>query len=186
MEVRREADGPVIGSPAGVLEMFVADTQLRQSEWSDRVRDDPDTLRDVEREIAGHYAGGASQLAAAMLGTVTQTDIFQESARKARRESSVPLKSPERRTVRLRLLSGLILFVTTLYCPPKKRKADEGPQQTQLQGLYPELAALGCSLGCSPALAEKVARTVAMSPSINRFFGKCWGYGVNCVVFFIR
>ena len=129
-----EAGGPVMGSPTEVMEMFVADTQLRQSEWSDRVRDDPDTLRDVEREIAGHYAGGASQLVAAVLGTVTQTDIFQESARKARRESSVPLKSPERRTVRLRLLSGLIIFVTTLYCPPKKRKADEGPQQTQLQG----------------------------------------------------
>jgi len=167
MEIRMEADGPVMGSPAEVMEMFVADTQSRQSEWNDRVRDDPDAFRLVEREIAGHYAQGASQLVAAVLGTATQTDIFQESAQQARRESSVPLKSPERRTVRLRLLSGLIIFVTTLYCPPKKRKADDGPQQTQLQGLYPELAALGCSLGCSPMMAEKVARTVAMSPSIN-------------------
>ena len=167
MEVRMDADGPVIGSPSEVLEMFVAGTQSRQSEWSDRVRDDPDAFRCVEREIAEHYAGGASQLVAAVLVTVTQTDIFQESARETRRESSVPLKSPERRTVHLRLMSGLIIFVTTLYCPPKKRKADEGPQPTQLQGLYPELAALGCSLGCSPAMAEKVARTVAMSPSIN-------------------
>ena len=122
MEIRMEADGPVMGSPAEVMEMFAADTQSRQSEWKDRVRDDPDAFGHVEREIAGHYARGASQLVAAVLGTATQTDIFQESAQEVRRESSVPLKSPERRTVRLRLLSGLIMFVTTLYCPPKNAK----------------------------------------------------------------
>ena len=40
MEIRMEADGPVMGSPAEVMEMFVADTQSRQSEWNDRGRDD--------------------------------------------------------------------------------------------------------------------------------------------------
>ena len=56
MEIRIEADGPVMGSPVEVMRMFVADTQSRQSEWKDRVRDDPDAFRHVEREIAGHYA----------------------------------------------------------------------------------------------------------------------------------
>ena len=37
----------------------------------------------------------------------------------------------------------------------------------QLVGLYPELAALGIGKGCSPALQYKVARLVALSPSID-------------------
>jgi hypothetical protein len=61
MEVRMDVDGPVIGSPAEVLEMFVAGTQSRQSDWSDQLRDDPDAFRCVEREIAEHYAQGASR-----------------------------------------------------------------------------------------------------------------------------
>ena len=39
MEIRMEADGRVLGRLAEVMEMFVADTQSRQSEWNDRVRD---------------------------------------------------------------------------------------------------------------------------------------------------
>jgi hypothetical protein len=37
----------------------------------------------------------------------------------------------------------------------------------ELAGLYPELAALGMGKGCSPALQYKVARLVALSPSID-------------------
>jgi hypothetical protein len=37
----------------------------------------------------------------------------------------------------------------------------------QRAGLYPELAALGIGKGCSPALQYKVARLVALSPSID-------------------
>jgi hypothetical protein len=63
----------------------------------------------------------------------------------------------------VRLLGGLLLWVTTLYCPPKsgtgKGRGREGG------GLYPELGLLGIQEGKSPALVREVARQVALLPS---------------------
>jgi hypothetical protein len=65
----------------------------------------------------------------------------------------------------VRLLGGLVLWVTTLYCAPKARtglgRGREG------SGLYSELAVLGFSEGSSPALASRVARATALLPSFQ-------------------
>jgi len=63
----------------------------------------------------------------------------------------------------IRLLGGLVLWVRTLYCGPKARTGrGRGPKGS---GLYPELALLGFSEGCSPALVSRVGRAVALLPS---------------------
>ena len=63
----------------------------------------------------------------------------------------------------LRLLGGLVLYLTTLYCGPKTRTGKgRGREGT---GLYPELAVLGVSEGSSPALASLVGRQCALLPS---------------------
>ena len=72
---------------------------------------------------------------------------------------------PQLRTLKVRLLCGLVLWVTTAYCAPRRSKKTDATEQ--LVGLYPELAALGIGKGCSPALQYKVARMVALSPSIE-------------------
>ncbi len=63
----------------------------------------------------------------------------------------------------LRLLSGLLLGITTAYYGPAARhghrRGGEGA------GLYPELAVLGIHEGVSPALAGKVGRLSALLPS---------------------
>jgi hypothetical protein len=63
----------------------------------------------------------------------------------------------------LRLLGGLVVWITTVYCGPLartgKRRRNEG------SGLYPELAVLGISEGVSPALASQVSRLTALLPS---------------------
>jgi hypothetical protein len=63
----------------------------------------------------------------------------------------------------VRLLGGLVVYLSTLYCGPKLRtgrgRGGEG------SGLYPELAALGFSEGSSPALASRVSRLTALLPS---------------------
>ena len=73
------------------------------------------------------------------------------------------LRCPERRPLTLRLLGGLVVCITTLYCGPAartgKRRRGEG------SGLYPELAVLGISEGSSPALASQVARLTGLLPS---------------------
>lgn len=73
------------------------------------------------------------------------------------------LRSGEPRPLRLRLLGGLLIWVTTLYCSPKlrtgKRRGGEGA------GLYPELGVLGIQEGKSPALVREVGRLAALLPS---------------------
>lgn len=67
------------------------------------------------------------------------------------------------RPLMVRLLGGLVIYLTTLYCGPKCRtgqgRGGEGA------GLYPELAVLGFSEGSSPALASRVSRATALLPS---------------------
>jgi len=65
--------------------------------------------------------------------------------------------------LRLRLLGGLILFVTTLYCGPAARTGKGRGKGGA--GLYPELAAFGFSEGASPALVSCVGRQCALLPS---------------------
>ena len=65
--------------------------------------------------------------------------------------------------MRVRLLGGLILWVTTLYLAPAaltgKRRGREGG------GLYPELGVLGIQEGKSPALVYEIGRLTALLPS---------------------
>jgi hypothetical protein len=65
----------------------------------------------------------------------------------------------------VRLLGGLVLWISTLYCGPKARTGNGRGREGS--GLYPELAALGFSEGSSPALASRVARMTALLPSFQ-------------------
>lgn len=63
----------------------------------------------------------------------------------------------------MRLLGGLLLWVTTLYCAPAARTGKgRGPEGG---GVYPELGVLGIQEGSSPALVREVGRQVALLPS---------------------
>jgi hypothetical protein len=73
------------------------------------------------------------------------------------------LRQPEKRPLTLRLLGGLILFVSTLYCGPKTRTGKGRGQEGA--GLYPELAVLGFAEGSSAALVSLVGRQCALLPS---------------------
>lgn len=63
----------------------------------------------------------------------------------------------------LRLLGGLLLWVSTIYCGPAARGGKGRGREGA--GLYPELAVLGFQEGDSPALCSLVARTAALMPS---------------------
>jgi hypothetical protein len=73
------------------------------------------------------------------------------------------LRKPEKRPLTLRLLGGLILFVTTLYCGPRQRTGKGRGREGR--GLYPELAVLGFAEGSSAALVSLVGRQCALLPS---------------------
>ena len=69
------------------------------------------------------------------------------------------------RQLRIRLLGGLLVWVTSLYCEPRRgwfRKAEEN-----VPGLHVELAQFGFGKGCSPALESRVSRQAALNPSFE-------------------
>ena len=167
MKIRLQKGGAVIGSPRRVLDDFRSATEDRKGEWEQRLRQNPAAFRRVEREIKRHFDQGADHLMAAVLARVTQGPEMEDHVRQVRQEAAVGLRSPQRRSRRIRLLSGLVLFVTTLYCPPKSASQKRGDATEQPAGLFPELAALGITNGSSPALQATVARIVALSPSID-------------------
>lgn len=63
----------------------------------------------------------------------------------------------------MRLLGGLVLWVTTVYRAPAARTGKGRGREGG--GVYPELGVLGIQEGSSPALVREVGRQVALLPS---------------------
>lgn len=63
----------------------------------------------------------------------------------------------------VRLLGGLMIYVTTLYCSPARRTGRGRGREGA--GIYPEWSLLGIQEGKSPALVRDVARQTALLPS---------------------
>lgn len=166
MQVRTESkNGTLVASPSETLETFQVQTQSTMEQWIQQLQADPDCFMDVEQEIDQHYRRGGGQLIASLLATVTQEPQMEERIGQIRRNAAIPLRAAQPKTRQVRLLCGLVLWLTTAYCAPQRTKATAPDEQ--LAGLYPELAAFGFGKGCSPALQYKVARIVALSPSIE-------------------
>ncbi|MFI5104897.1 MAG: hypothetical protein ACHP79_08245 [Terriglobales bacterium] len=91
-------------------------------------------------------------------------------------QAARPLRAAEARPLWVRLLGGLVVYLSTLYCGSKLRtgrgRGSEG------SGLYPELAVLGFSKGSSPALASRVGRLTALLPSYEVARGELAEEGV--------
>jgi hypothetical protein len=134
-------------------------------DWIEQLQDSPDRFADMEQQIDQHYRQGGGELVASLLAKVTESRQMDEHVQQVQQDAAIPLQAPEPRPLRVRLLCGLVLWITTAYCAPRRTKATDPSEQ--LVGLYPELAAFGFGKGCSPALQYKVARIVALNPSIN-------------------
>lgn len=158
-------DLQMIDAPEVIINRFQNDTIDQANQWILQLRNDPDQLASIEQQIDQHYRQGAGSLTAAVLAVATAHPQMEQHVQKVRDNAAVPLRPPQPRTIKVRLLCGLVLWITTAYCAPRRNK--NTARSEQLIGLYPELAALGLGKGCSPALQYKVARLVALSPSIE-------------------
>ncbi len=166
MEVRTDSiNGTPVASSVDTVKAFQVETQACKAQWTQRLQDNPDDFADIEQQIDQHYRQGAGKLVASLLAEITNNPRMDEQVERIRGNSAIPLRAPELRTLKIRLLCGLVLWIATCYCAPRRGKNTETTEQ--LAGLYPELAALGFGKGCSPALQYKVARIVALSPSID-------------------
>jgi hypothetical protein len=166
MQVRTDSKhGAPVACPSETIEAFQTQTQSCIEDWIEQLQDNPDRFADMEQQIDQHYRQGGGQLVASLLAQVTEDPQMDKHVEQVRQDAAIPLQTPEPRPLEVRLLCGLGLWITTAYCAPRRTKATDPSEK--LAGLYPELAAFGFGKGCSPALQYKVARIVALNPSID-------------------
>jgi hypothetical protein len=92
-------------------------------------------------------------------------------------EAKRPFRSPQPRSRRIRLLGGLILWVSAAYYAVVTRTGKgRGPAGS---GLYPELAVLGIHEGKTAALVDHVARHSALLPSFEHAQRELKANGLN-------
>lgn len=161
MEIRFQKDAEEIGDPDQQLNDFVKKMEEHQAEWVARLQNNPDEFVQIETEVHQAFGEGGGRWLAALIVRGSEEPAAEDDEP---RGSSARQRKP--RTVRVQLLCGLMLWVTTWYVVPPRRKDPQNKTQ-QLGGLFPQLAAMGFGKGCSPGLQYTVARIVALSPSIK-------------------
>ena len=119
MEVRKDSqNGTPVASPTDTIGAFQVQTQDCIDNWDQQLGDDPERFADIEQQMDQHYRQGAGQLVASLLAEVTSDPQMDEHVEKIRQNAAIPLRAPQPRTIKLRLLCGLLVWVTTAYCAP--------------------------------------------------------------------
>ena len=155
------------GPPVRSVEEMVGQFQLELSAalpgWKQRLKSDPDELGELEREVHVAFSRGADLLTVGLVAVVMKEAAFDEACERTRDDFAYPLERGRQRSRKVRMLGGLVLWITSLYCAPRQgsgRTADE-----KRPGVYVELTQFGFGKGCTPGLQSKVARQAALCPS---------------------
>lgn len=158
-------DAPDVESVEEMVGRFQAELISVLPEWKQRLAGDPGELEQLERDVHGTFDRGADLLLAGLMAIVMKQADFQQTARETRENYRFPLAGGRERTRRIRLLGGLVIWVASLYCAPRRKLLGRG--EKNVPGLHIELAPFGFGKGCSPALESRVARQAALCPSMQ-------------------
>jgi hypothetical protein len=153
-----------VKTPSEELALFFSDAIALIQQCENQLHHSPRNFRRVERQLCQFFRKGSGHIAAALLVASSKESTTAEQVENIQRSATTPLRKPIVQTLVIRLLCGLLLQVTTLYCAPKGKRSDA----TELRvGLYPELAAYGFAKKSSAAFEEEVARKAALCPSFE-------------------
>ena len=160
-----ERNSPPVVSPEEMAGRFHGELIGAMPDWKRRLGEDPSRLAELERDVHDAFCRGADLVVAGLIALVMKQAGFDEACEQTRRKYRFPLSHGRARSLRIRLLGGLLVWVNSLYCEPRCgwfRKRDEN-----VPGLHIELAQFGFGKGCSPALESRVSRQAALCPSLQ-------------------
>jgi hypothetical protein len=143
---------------------FTGEVMTLMSDWKKKLSADPSQLAQLECEVHASFARGADLVVAGLVAVVMKQAEFESAAEETRAAFSQPLKPGRERTICVRLLGGLVIWVASLYCAPRKKSRST---VEKVSGLYIELAQFGCGKGITPGLESRVARQAALCPSLE-------------------
>ena len=162
---------PVMETPELELAKFQIETSNQIAAWGNELLAHPDRFAELESEIDQYYRNAAGRIVATLLHKTSQHESVVERLNDIRENAVTPLRNPVKQSVILRLLCGLVLEATTLYCAPARENPPcENPHEAKIaleerRGLYPELALYGFAKKSSAALENKVSRAAVLYPS---------------------
>jgi len=156
--------GPTIESVEEMVGRFTSELLMLVPGWKQRISADAGQLEPLEQEVHAACARGADLLLAALIAVVMQQPEFAAASEQTRAGFQQPLARGRERTIRVRLLGGLVLWVASLYCAPLPRSRQSGEE---VSGLYVELAQFGFGKGVTPGLQSRVSRQAALCPSLE-------------------
>ena len=160
-------DGPN-GSPIESVEAmagrFYAEMLTLVPVWKQRLSAEPGQLMQLESEVQAAFSRGADLLLAGLIAVVMKQPEFATACEQTRDGFLQPLARGRVRTIRVRLLGGLVMWVASLYCEPlrRARRAEE-----EVSGLHVELAQFGFGKGVTPGLQSRVSG-LANKPDCRR------------------
>jgi len=160
------SDRPFVRSAEEMAGKFSAELIGQMPLWKARLVAEPGCLPQLEQDVHGAFARGADLVVTGLLAMVMQREDFLAAAERTRREFATPLRSGRERKIQVRLLGGLLIWLTSLYCAPRRRAGDAATDEASSPpGAYVELGQFGFGKGCSPALESRVARQAALHTS---------------------
>lgn len=156
--------GKFIESTQEMILRFTSEICIESQQWTQQIIDSPADLETIERSVHQAYARGADMLVAGLIAVSIKDGKLLQAAEQTRRQFSRPLQKGRERPIAVQLLGGMIIWATTLYCGPKKQRfrKDDAPRV----GLDITLAQFGFGKAVSPGLQTRVARQMALCPSI--------------------
>lgn len=158
-------NSPAVKSPEEMVGRFQAELMTSLPPWKERLRSNPEDLDALERDVHAAFSRGADLLVVGLVASVMKQEAFDKACERTRKDFAHPLERGRMRQIQVRLLGGLVMWVTSLYCPPRasgRRESDEN-----VPGVYVELMQFGFGKGCTPGLQSKVARHAALNPSLS-------------------
>ena len=158
-------DGLKIESVAQMFGLFSGEVSYHLTAWEGRLAAAPDEMEAIEKQVKEEFQRGAALVLAGLFSVVLASKDLAQASEQTRQGFSYPLAKGRVRTIRVRLLGNLVIWVSSLYCEPKKGVFRR--KQKDAAGLYVELAQFGFGKGISPALQSDVARKAALCPSLQ-------------------
>lgn len=157
-------DGPMIESVEEMAGRFSSELMTLMPGWKERIFSAPEELHQIERDVHRAFSRGADLVLAGLIAVTMKRREFADACEQTRQSYVQPLARGRDRTIRVRLLGGLVMWVASLYCEPRRRLFKSAEK---IPGLYVELAQFGFGKGITPGLQSRVARQAALCPSLD-------------------
>ena len=141
---------PPLQSAEEMVGRFQAELITALPGWKERLRSQPEHLGELEREVHVAFSRGADLVIAGLVAVVMKTTAFDEASERTRQGFAYPLERGQPRTRRVRLLGGLVLWITSLYCAAHRTRRTAADEK--VPGVNGTAAGLARIYGDTPSM----------------------------------